>query len=157
MEPNCVVITKQLSKKFFFPLHRIQQTNYTLSPFPAPQTFIFRPHILMRRVCHKVVPNMSLENLNKRILYQLYAPQSYFLLLSGDVICPKVEGMFLFGIPSDRHSSDCGAQHCWLHNLDAMWSSADLCTPGFFTLARISLGKLLSIWIQFCTIILNYK
>ena len=75
---------------------------------------------------------MSLENLNyKRIFHKPYAPQSYFLFLSGDGICPKVEGMLLFGIPSDRHSSDCGAQHCWLHNLDAMWSSADLCASGF--------------------------
>ena len=103
--------------------------------------------------------NISLENLNygRKSYYHIsswkefsvwypsgdgqvpYSPRSNFLLfLSGDGLRPKVEGMFLCGVPSNRHSSHCRRKHCRMRHLDALWNRTHLCTSGFYS------------WVSFC-------
>ena len=142
MEANCVVITKQLSEKFFFLLQRIQEATCCIH-FQSQKLFC-------------LPMNISLENLNygRKSHYHIsswkefsvwypsgggqvpYSPRSNFLLfLSGDGLRPKVEGMFLCGIPSNGHSSHRRRQHCRMRHLDALWNCTHLCTAGFYSWA----------------------
>ena len=110
-----------------------------LHPFPIPKTFCLQMSI-------------SLENLNygRKSHYHIsswkefsvsypsgggqvpYSPRSNILIfLSGDGLRPKVERVFLCGIPSNGHSYHRRRQHCRMRHLDALWNCTHLCTPGF--------------------------